>query len=313
MADAGKPVRSGHDAGADAASGCQGSCTATDAAGADSGRASDGRADAGVTDAGPAQDGGRDAALAGDACVPRTEPAPGTLLLIFDRSLSMNEDWNGMPRWQAAGSAMLNALKPVQDLLTIGAVLFPSPNAATGAPGSCVDPTGITCAILGGNGAQLCMVSPITAPDQVSFKAGPDAIAELQTGASGSPKYQPVGQTPTSEAVAQADMALSMTTLVGKTVVVLITDGEPNCMWDQNATTTTITSWLTQKNIKTYVVGLPGTSSANATMVLDALAQAGGTTQYLTPDDPRMLTMLLEDIVQQQVQPGSDGGTGPCQ
>jgi hypothetical protein len=231
---------------------------------------------------------------------------PGNVLLIWDRSLSMNEDWNGMPRWQAAGNAVINALKPIQDLLTIGAVLFPSPNGASGMPGSCVDPTGITCAILGGNPGDLCSVGPITAADQLNFEPGPQAITDLQTKNNGAALYQPVGATPTAEAVKVADMALASAPLVGTTVAVIITDGEPNCMWDQNATVTTIGNWLSQKKIKTFVVGLAAAGMGNGPMVLNALAQAGGTMQFLTPADPMTLQTKLAEVVSQTISSGFD-------
>jgi hypothetical protein len=232
---------------------------------------------------------------------------PGNVLLIFDRSLSMNEDWNGSPKWQAAGTAVINALTPIANQLTIGAVLFPSPTSGTGAPGSCVDPTGITCAILGNNpGVDQCTVNPIAAADQLNFEPGPKAIMDLQTGNNGGPKYQPVGRTPTAEAVQVADMALGTAQLVGTVVAVIVTDGEPNCMWDQNATVTTITNWLSQKNIKTYVVGLPGAGTGKGPMVLNALAQAGGTMQYLTPTDSMTLQTKLAEIVSQTISSGFD-------
>ncbi|MFI5307086.1 MAG: hypothetical protein ACHQ53_07035, partial [Polyangiales bacterium] len=228
---------------------------------------------------------------------------PGNVLLIFDRSLSMNDQWNGMPKWQAAGTAVINALQPLANLLTIGAELFPSPNSSGG---GCIDPTGITCAILGGDPTQFCNVNPITAPDEVAFKPGPQAIMELMTGSNGAPKYQPVGATPTAEAVKMSDMALSSATLTGPIVAIIITDGEPNCMWDQNATITTITNWLNQKQIKTYVVGLPGAGMGNGPMVLTALAQAGGTMDYFTPDDSMKLQMKLQEVVSQVVSSGFD-------
>jgi hypothetical protein len=231
---------------------------------------------------------------------------PGNVLLIFDRSLSMNEDWNGMPRWQAAGTAVINALTPIANQLTIGAVLFPSPTSASGAAGSCIDPTGITCAILGGNPGDLCSVNPITAADQMNFMPGPQAIMTLQTGNGGSPLYQPVGATPTAEAVQVADMALASAKLTGTVVAVIVTDGEPNCMWDQNATVTTIAKWLSQKNIKTYVVGLAAAGMGNGPMVLNALAQAGGTMQFLTPADPMTLQTKLAEVVSQTISSGFD-------
>jgi hypothetical protein len=231
---------------------------------------------------------------------------PGNVLLIWDRSLSMNEDWNGKPRWQAAGDAVINALKPIQDLLTIGAVLFPSPTSMSGAVGSCIDPTGITCAILGGDPTSFCSVNQISAPDELPFEPGPQAIMDLQTKNMGMPLYGPVGATPTAEAVKMADMALAGANLVGTTVAVIITDGEPNCQWDQNATVTTIMGWLSQKQIKTYVVGLAAANKGNGPMVLTALSDAGGTSPYLTPDDPMVLEMKLAEVVSQTISSGFD-------
>jgi hypothetical protein len=216
---------------------------------------------------------------------------PGNVLLVFDRSGSMDDDWNGMTRWQAAGTAMINALMPLQDKLTIGTVLFPSPQTG------------------GGIGGQNCNVNPITAADQVTFKPGAQAITELKTGAAGGmPKYQPAqgGRTPTSEAILAADAALKAATLKGTTAAVIITDGEPNCSWDQQQSTTTIMSWLSSMKIKTYVVGIPGSGFGNGPAVLNALAQAGGTTTYLTPTDSMALQTKIAEIVSTTVTMGFD-------
>jgi hypothetical protein len=224
----------------------------------------------------------------------------------------MNEPWNSTTKWQAAGAALIDALTPWKEQLTIGAVLFPSPDTTGGDAGTCVDPTGITCVILGSSG-QSCKVNPISAADQVNFKAGADAIAELQTGSNGMPKYQPVGLTPTSEAIDQADSALAGATLVGPTVVMIITDGEPNCSWDQSKSVATLRRWLSEKSIETYVIGLPGTGTGtNAPMVLDALAAAGGTMHYLVPGDQTALTGLLRDVLQRQIEL-EPGGTACSQ
>jgi hypothetical protein len=215
---------------------------------------------------------------------------PGNVLLVFDRSFSMDMDWNGMLRWQAAGTAMVDSLTPLAADLTIGMVGFPSP-----------DPNafGLNCTVLG-----------IDSPDQIAFKPGAEAIAELMTGgAMGAPKYDAMrpndvspsaGATPTSEAIAMADQALNAATLAGATAVVLVTDGEPNCMWDEATTTATIGRWLSEKNIKTYVVGLPGVGGSGPT-ILEALATAGGTAPYLTPTNSMELATKMAEIISSTV------------
>ncbi len=245
----------------------------------------------------------------------KTVEKPGNVLLIFDRSGSMEQLWNGVAKWQAAGTAMVAALTPIQDKLTIGAVNFPGPVMAGGGTdaGTCNLITNIA-ACFGVAAGAGCNVNPITAPDQITFKPGAQAVIELQSGgAGGTPKYAPVagGNTPTSEGVQQADTALRGATLTGTTAVVIITDGQPNCSWNQQLTTTTIGNWLSQLNVKTYVVGLPGAGGG----VLDALAQAGGTTgaggatNYITPADPATLQTKLGEIVSKTVSTSFDSCT----
>jgi hypothetical protein len=221
---------------------------------------------------------------------------PGNVLLVFDRSFSMDMDWNGMLRWQAAGTAMVDSLTPLAADLTIGMIGFPSPDAMA---------FGLNCTVLG-----------IDSPDQIAFKPGADALAELSTGgAMGVPKYDAMrpsdvspsaGATPTAEAIAMADQALNAATLTGATAVVIITDGEPNCQWAdptmmaEATTNATIARWLSEKNIKTYVVGLPGVGGVGPT-ILEALATSGGTAPYLTPTNSMELAMKMGEIISSTV------------
>ncbi|MEY4582133.1 MAG: hypothetical protein RL701_6836, partial [Pseudomonadota bacterium] len=46
------------------------------------------------------------------------------VLVVFDRSGSMEADWGGAPKYQAAGNALLAALTPLKDHLTVGGVFF---------------------------------------------------------------------------------------------------------------------------------------------------------------------------------------------
>jgi hypothetical protein len=243
----------------------------------------------------------------------KTITMPGNVLLIFDRSFSMADDWNGMPRWQGAGNAVLSALTPVQDLLTVGGVMYPSVtdlgNAGGGFPGA-------------------CGVDAFTSAEQLAFQPGAMALAALQKAPpSGSPNplyapigsnlgtnmMEPIGATPTMEAFQAANVALQNSTLTGITVAILITDGEPNCAWDMSTTTSIVSTWLSSLNIKTYVIGLPGVAGmgmggmqSNGPAVLNAIAQAGGTDQYIDASDTTTLQMQLSAIVMSTVQGGFD-------
>jgi hypothetical protein len=226
---------------------------------------------------------------------------PGNVLVIFDRSGSMREEWNAMPKWQTAGTALVNALQPLRDKLTIGAVLFPSP------PDEC-DPAAGRCNQdqARADSDRACGVHPISAVDQIDFKPGAAALDELETGNAGAPKYEPQerGGTPTTEAIAQADTALRGMALTGTTAVVLITDGEPNCEWNQADSTAKVADWASSLGVKTYVIGLPGAADGGGPAVLTALAQAGQTVDYVTPTDATSLQTKLADIVSQTVTKG---------
>ncbi len=211
---------------------------------------------------------------------------PGNVLMIFDRSGSMSQVWTGgkTPKWQAAGGAMISALMPLQDKLTIGAVFFPN------------------------NAFFSCSVDPITNMDQIAFMPGAMALAKMQAAApSGTPTplySATIGQTPTLEALQAADVAISTATLKGATAVILVTDGDPNCKWDQTMAVNIVTAWAA-KGIKTYALGVPGVGGTGA-QNLNTLAMAGGTMQYIAPTDATTLQMKIQEIVQQTVSVGFD-------
>jgi len=225
--------------------------------------------------------------LEGDMTV--TE-VPGNVLMVFDRSSSMNQDWNGMMRWQAAGGAMLSALMPLQNKLTIGAVFFPDNGAGFG---------------------MTCTVDPITDPDQIAFMPGAMALAKMQAAApSGAPTplYSSSAMgTPTLEGLQAADAALAAATLTGITSVILVTDGDPNCAWDEATATGLVSGWAA-RGIKTYVLGVPGVGGGGVA-TLNAVAMAGGTDQYIPPTDAATLAMTIGEIVEETVTTGIDSCT----
>jgi hypothetical protein len=231
---------------------------------------------------------------------------PGNVLLVFDTSASMMQDWNGTPRWEVVGDAIASALMPIADLLTVGSVFFP--RADPNAPATCVDPTGITCIIVPWlvlpSGA--CGVTPITAPDQINFLLGPEFLTTFTGAANTAPPYAPVpgGFTPLSEGLQQAQTALTSATLTGITSVVVITDGDPNCEWNAAASRQIVTDWYAA-GIKTYVLGAPGLTAMGETLLND-LAVAGGTGMYIPPSDPAALEAKLREIAMETVQAGFD-------
>jgi hypothetical protein len=229
---------------------------------------------------------------------------PGNVLLVFDTSGSMAMNWNGQPRWESAGTAVTNALTPLQDMLTIGSVFVPrsDPNA----PMQCINPPGITCLIIplyvqGGT----CGVTPITATDQINFAPGAGFLTTFGgPGGNTAPPYAPVpgGFTPLKEGLMQAQSAIASSMLTGITSVVVVTDGDPNCEWDQGVSQQIVTDWAAM-GIKTYVIGLPGTGMQGDAILTD-LAQRGGTDQYITPADPATLEMKLREIATETVKSG---------
>jgi hypothetical protein len=222
---------------------------------------------------------------------------PGNLLVVFDQSASMNEDWGTSNKLQAAQDALTAALTPLADQLTIGAILFPTLACIPFIP----PPAG-------------GVVAPITDPLQISFRPGPEFLTiwnGLWPGGEGSGLGTPV-----NEAMDRAAVALqeSAGTLTGVTAVMLFTDGAPNCFPDPmtqgiptQLETAHAAGWLAgMPSVKTYVVGLPGAMDAT---ILNDIAVAGGTMSYITPDDPAVLEAKLNEIVLSTVKMGFESCT----
>ncbi|MDH5675002.1 MAG: VWA domain-containing protein [Myxococcales bacterium] len=215
---------------------------------------------------------------------------PGNLLIIFDQSGSMDQPWgNGGSKLQAAQTALVNAITPLQDDLTVGAIFFPTYDC----PLLLVPPVG---------GA----VAPIDGPGQIPFQAGPTFLGAWQQHWAAGRMNTGLG-TPMQEAFDRADVAIQNATLTGNLAIIAFTDGEPNCFADPNQSGPTMlepdraASWLGSQMIKTYVVGLPG---AVGVQLLNDVAVAGGTMQYIVPDDPAQLEAVLSQVVSETVTAG---------
>ena len=215
---------------------------------------------------------------------------PGNLLLIFDQSLSMAEGWGstGQSKLVAAQNAIVGAITSLQDLVTVGAIFFPTYACIPGLP-------------TGPEGA----VAPIDGEGQIPFQPGPMFLQSWTNHWSNAAAGLGIG-TPMQEAFDRADAAIMNAMVSGSVAVVAITDGTPTCFPDpmMSMTPTDLevnraSNWLSTKNIKTYVVGLPGADGAT---VLNNVAMSGGTMQYLLPDDPATLQAKLKEVVQETIK-----------
>jgi hypothetical protein len=202
----------------------------------------------------------------------------------------MNEGWGttGQSKLQAAQAAIVNAITALKDDVTVGAIFFPTTACIPVLP----PPPG---------GA----VAPIDGPGQIPFQPGP---MFLQSWMQHWPMVNPANAigTPMQEAFDRADVAIANAKLTGPLAVVAVTDGTPNCFPDAEITMTPTDlevnrarSWLDMRQVKTYVVGLPGAVGAQ---ILTDVAASGGTAQYILPDDPAALEAKLKELVKETVK-----------
>lgn len=205
---------------------------------------------------------------------------PSVTLVIFDRSGSMSGTWGHedpselATKWDAAGEALLEAVDPVKHRVTLGAIFFPQPDD--------------------------CLVAPITDGRQVPFHPGLEFITTWEEVA---PLNPPDGGTPLGSAFMVAEQAIEAACVDGllddrRPLVMLLTDGEPNCGTDMDVVEAMAADWL-KRGIPTYVFGLPGSESA--VNVLERIATAGGThtgTQtVIVPDSPSELEDDIAAII----------------
>lgn len=216
------------------------------------------------------------------------------ILLVVDKSGSMDDPAEGYPgsKWDAAVDALNSVLGGLDNSTELGLMLYPNGDAD----------------------------NDVCEQGNVRVNVGPNragAIAQA-LGASG-----PGGGTPTAATLVEARAALaSLPAEGGPRVVVLATDGGPNCNGSldgdtcrcvapqqqcaqfaenclDDANTIAAATQLNAAGFPVFVVGIPG--AENFTDVLNALANAGGTAQagatafYGTSSSDDLAT-ALEDI-----------------
>jgi len=216
----------------------------------------------------------------GDACgsvALKSDVTPGNIVVVFDQSNSMKQPFNDADagvagtKWQVSEDAIVSAITPIENLLNVGTIFFPT------------KATGNTCS----------GVDAIDTPPQIPIEPGAAFVADFQAHFA-APGWTLILGTPLKVALDRADAALpDPSPLKGARAVVIITDGAPTCVTGQAQILTPVQA-MASRGIKTYAVGLPG--SAGASGLLDAIAQAGGTGAYLTPADPQALQSALAQI-----------------
>jgi hypothetical protein len=214
---------------------------------------------------------------------------PGNLMIIFDRSLSMNDIFESTTRLNAAYYAIINGLQPFvcasddpdcEEQLFVAAILFPS------APG----------------GGDMCYTEDINSSQQINWMGATQFAAAWQTYWHASPDPDPfvlVLSTPITTAFHHAADGIAAANLPGKTAVLFITDGLGTC--DQGTPADVqAAAWLSE-GITTHVVSvaslgllIPGDGQA----FNDSVAAAGGTGQSLNPADVASLNTALAEIIQ---------------
>ncbi|MBI5493481.1 MAG: carboxypeptidase regulatory-like domain-containing protein [Deltaproteobacteria bacterium] len=260
---------------------------------------------------------GTEVTVADGVCAPPTwqchdtslrveDAAPLRIMLVVDKSGSMEEDGLDGQKWGSAVSALEQVTAQLTSTAAFGLMLFPAGDAFTA---SCDSGT-VEVAPAVGNASDIAFTLESTGPG---------------------------GGTPTGQSIQVVHQWLVSHPADSRTIAILATDGVPNCnsfldgsscscpvplcpgspvaccqsdprecclessaqCLDDQATITAIRA-MAQSDIPTYVIGLPG--SQDPTDVLTRMAQAGGTTAgagsaYYFPTSAAQLADDVANIV----------------
>ncbi|MFZ9886966.1 MAG: vWA domain-containing protein, partial [Myxococcota bacterium] len=223
---------------------------------------------------------------------PASETIPPRILLVVDKSGSMGEEAVGYPgsKWASAVSSLSAVVTSLSGDVDFGLMLYPDGDADS----------------------RVCRAGAREV--YVSANNAGAIVSELEA-------TTPGGGTPTAKTLEQAQEQLSLLPASGGSrVVVLATDGGPNCNTGLNPGTCrcvqpgqcsdarnclddveakAAASSLNAAGFSVFVIGIPG--SENFTDVLNGLAEAGGTalpgaTRYYQANNANGLASALENI-----------------
>jgi von Willebrand factor type A domain len=234
-----------------------------------------------------------------DACATGTANASlagVNMFVMFDRSTSMNDatdmnDRNSPSRWTAASKA-LDAFFASTDAagLKLALRFFPHDVPAAGC-----SQNGCNVAACAAPLVDLGTLMPEPAPADAHEKALIDATAGATPAAraGGNGGGMMSGGTPISAALGGAlqwAKAQHIKTPGENTVVVLVTDGQPNgCDEDIPTIAALASAALAADGTRTYAIGLTGSQEAD----MDQIAMAGGTTKGIFVADGANTTQDL--------------------
>ncbi len=184
-------------------------------------------------------------------------PQTPTIVLLVDRSASMDDDFGGVSRWQAVGQTLFDVdvgvVSPLQDDIRFGLALYDNPDEAP-----------------------MCPRVESTIPAL-------DSLAEMSALFASA---QPAGDTPTGMALSQVAETFVQDPTPGDKVIVLATDGEPDTCEQPNpdegqAEAVAAASAAYASGVRTVIVSVGGGISADH---LQDMANAGA---GVGPGDPQ--------------------------
>lgn len=249
-----------------------------------------------LPDATSVREAGADVREESVGCVPGDIPltaASPEVMFVLDRSGSMRTAFEGSEsRWEVLTDALETTLPPVDSVMEVGALLFPS-----------------------GSAADDCSVA--TQPSLAPAFGNVQALVDLMK------QNQPGGSTPTASAIdTTATYLLGVRAASSARAIVLATDGAPNCNPSldpntcdcasenenckthplqclDNVRTVDQIGAVYAHGIPTYVIGIANADDNQFATILDAMATAGGrpltggdTTFYPARDEEDLKTAI---------------------